>query len=148
MVAFKRQSLSPAAVCIRGQRLMMPTGSGVRRLIGALLSAGRTPGHVWSLEWERRSESGGSGNSRSTCSAGMRMPTCGSVRAAPSRGVVCGLDRPSKDQLHTRVCARTPCSGVPPRGSQHVPLKMQWTMMITRLPLTSVRCRARNQESG
>ena len=70
---------------------MMPAGSRVCRLIGELLSTGRTPGHVWSLDWERRSESGGSGNSRSTCSVGMRSSTRGSAGAAPSTAdVLCG----------------------------------------------------------
>ena len=151
MVAFKGQS-SLAAVCIRGQWLMMPVGSWVCRLIGELLSTGRSPGHVWSLDWERRSESGGSGNSRSTCSVGTRSSTRGSAGAAPSRAVVCGLDRSSKDQLHTRVCARPPCSRVPPRGRPSCALEddLDDDDHTTSLSVqhTRVRCRAGNQESG
>lgn len=95
---------------------MMPKGSGVCRLIGELLSAGRTPGSAWSLHWGRRRESGGSGNGRSTCSAGTRSSTRGSAGAAPPRAVVCCLDRCSQDQLHIHVCARPACSRVPPGG--------------------------------
>ena len=53
---------------------------------------------------------------RLMCSVGTWSFTRGSAGTAPSRAVVCGLDRSSKDQLHTCVCARPPCSRVPPRG--------------------------------
>ena len=114
MVAFKGQSCSLAAVCVRGQRLMMPAGSRVCRLIGELLSTGRTPGHVWSLDWERRSESGGSGNSRSTCSVGMRSSTRGSAGAAPSTAdVLCG-----NVVIHAWVCWDRPVQGCCLRSRQ------------------------------
>ena len=114
MVAFKGQSCSLAAVCVRGQWLMMPAGSWVCRLIGELLSTGRSPGHVWSLDWERRSESGGSGNSRSTCSVGTRSNTRGSAGAAPSRAdVLCG-----NAVTQARVCRGRPVQGCCLRSRQ------------------------------
>lgn len=147
--SFHGQSCSSAAVCIRGQQLTMPAGSGACRLIGELLSAGRTLGAPGACTGEDGMSQEEVENGRSTCSRERGHPRAG-LPGPPRPGLLSAVLTDAAKTSYTLLCARPLLQG-PPGGRPVCASKMLWTVMTTTAPQRPAHkrpCRAQNQEGG